>query len=107
MLAVRCVFGYASRLYLTYNRFFTIHLNPHFDGDFFSPYMQYIQHFLGLLVVILCLGFASLLLTTELFPMETWRRNILVGVFIFYATYRGLRVYNGFKKQLKDGQDEQ
>jgi uncharacterized membrane protein len=67
--------------------------------------MQYIQHFLGILVVVLCIGFATLLLTTELFPMETWRKNILVAVFILYALYRGLRVYNGFKKQLNDGQD--
>jgi hypothetical protein len=37
--------------------------------------------------------------------METWRKNILVAVFILYALYRGLRVYNGFKKQLNDGQD--
>ncbi|MFM8597183.1 MAG: hypothetical protein ACKOBN_08870 [Flavobacteriales bacterium] len=68
--------------------------------------MQYIQHFLGFLVVVLCLGFAGLLVTSDLFPMEAWRRNILVGVFIGYAAYRGFRVYNGIKKQYKTGQDE-
>jgi hypothetical protein len=68
--------------------------------------MQYIQHFLGALVVVLCLGFAGLLITTDLFPMEIWRRNILVAVFIFYAAYRGFRVYSGFKKQQKEGKHE-
>ena len=68
--------------------------------------MQYIQHFLGVLVVVLCLGFAGLLLTTDLFPMETWRRNILVSVFILYAAYRGFRVYSGFKKQQNESKYE-
>jgi hypothetical protein len=68
--------------------------------------MQYIQHFLGALVVVLCLGFAGLLLTTDLFPMETWRRNILVSVFILYAAYRGFRVYSGLKKQQNESKYE-
>jgi hypothetical protein len=68
--------------------------------------MQYIQHFLGALVVVLCLGFAGLLITTDLFPMEIWRRNILVSVFILYATYRGFRVYSGFKKQQNESKYE-
>lgn len=64
--------------------------------------MKYIQHFLGALVVILSIGFAGLILTTELFPMESWRKTVLVSVLVLYAIYRGYRVYTGIKKQLKE-----
>ena len=73
-------------------------LNPHLDGDFFSlKNMKYVQLSLGLLVVVLCLGFAIVLLTTDLIAMESWRKNVLVAVFIGYGTFRGWRVYNSFK----------
>ena len=59
--------------------------------------MKYIQLSLGLLVVILCIAFAIVLLTTDVFSMESWRKNTLVVVFISYGVFRGWRVYNGFK----------
>jgi len=72
--------------------------NPHFDGDFFSlNNMKYIQLSLGFLVVVLCIVFAIVLLFTDLFPMESWRKNTLVVVFISYGAFRGWRVYNAFK----------
>jgi len=59
--------------------------------------MKYVQLSLGLIVVILCMAFAIVLLTTELFAMESWRKNTLVVVFIGYGVFRGWRVYNSFK----------
>jgi hypothetical protein len=59
--------------------------------------MKYVQLSLGLLVVVLCLCFAIVLLTTDLIAMEPWRKNVLVVVFIGYGAFRGWRVYNGFK----------
>jgi hypothetical protein len=73
-------------------------LNPHFDGDFFSQLnMKYIQLSLGILVVVLCIMFAIVLLLTDLFPMESWRKTTLVLVFLSYGVFRGWRVYNAFK----------
>jgi hypothetical protein len=63
--------------------------------------MKYIQLSLGLLVVVLCFGFAFLLLTTQVFEMETWRSNLLSVVFIGYGLFRGWRVYNAFKSNEK------
>jgi hypothetical protein len=72
--------------------------NPHFDGDFFSQIiMKYIQLSLGILVVVLCIVFAIVLLFTDLFPMESWRKNTLVMVFVSYGVFRGWRVFNSFK----------
>lgn len=59
--------------------------------------MKYVQLSLGLLVVVLCMAFAIMLLTTDVFPMETWRKYILVVVFIGYGAFRGWRVKNAFK----------
>ena len=59
--------------------------------------MKYIQLSLGILVVVLCIVFAIVLLFTDLFPMESWRKNTLVVVFISYGAFRGWRVYNAFK----------
>ncbi len=59
--------------------------------------MKYIQLSLGLLVVVLCFVFAIVLMGTDLFEMETWRRSILTAVFIGYGLFRGWRVYNAFK----------
>ncbi|MEY5001396.1 MAG: hypothetical protein RLZZ211_1432 [Bacteroidota bacterium] len=59
--------------------------------------MKYIQHFLGLLVVVLCFGFAIVLLTTDLIEMEAWRKQLMVVVFMCYGLFRAFRIYKGFK----------
>jgi hypothetical protein len=59
--------------------------------------MNYIQHFLGILVVVLCFGFAIVLLTTDLIEMETWRKQLMVVVFIGYGLFRAWRIYKGMK----------
>lgn len=59
--------------------------------------MKYIQLSLGLLVVVLCFVFAIVLMGTDLFEMENWRRAILTAVFIGYGLFRGKRVYSAFK----------
>jgi hypothetical protein len=59
--------------------------------------MKYIQHFLGILVVVLCFGFAFILLTTELIEMDNWRKQLMVVVFLCYGLFRALRIYKGIK----------
>ncbi|MCF8201891.1 MAG: hypothetical protein K9J18_02285 [Crocinitomicaceae bacterium] len=59
--------------------------------------MKYIQHFLGILVVVLCFGFAIVLLSTELIEMEPWRKQVMIAVFMSYGLFRAWRVYKGFK----------
>lgn len=61
--------------------------------------MKYIQHFLGILVVVLSLGFAYLIWNTDLFPMENWRKNVLLTVLLCYSAYRTYRIYDGIKKE--------
>jgi hypothetical protein len=63
--------------------------------------MKYIQHFLGILVVVLCFGFATTLLTTDLIEMEAWRKQLMVVVFLTYGIFRALRIYKGFKSVQK------
>ena len=63
--------------------------------------MNYIQHFLGLLVVVLCFGFALILLTTEIIEMEPWRKQVMVVVFMSYGLFRAWRIYKGFKSLQK------
>jgi len=57
--------------------------------------MKYIQHFLGILVVVLCFGFAIVLLTTELIEMEPWRKQVMIAVFMCYGLFRAWRIYKG------------
>jgi len=59
--------------------------------------MKYIQHFLGILVVVLCIGFAITLLATDLIEMEAWRKKLMVVVFLCYGLFRAFRIYKGIK----------
>jgi hypothetical protein len=63
--------------------------------------MNYIQHFLGLLVVVLCFGFAIVLLTTDLIEMEPWRKQLMIVVFLSYGLFRTFRIYKGIKSSQK------
>lgn len=63
--------------------------------------MNYIQHFLGILVVILCFSFAILLFTTDLIAMEPWRKQIMIVVFVGYGSFRAYRAYKGIRSHQK------
>jgi hypothetical protein len=49
------------------------------------------------LVVVLCFGFAIVLLSTELIEMEPWRKQVMIAVFTSYGLFRAWRIYKGFK----------
>jgi len=49
------------------------------------------------LVVVLCIGFAITLLTTDLIEMEAWRKKLMVVVFLCYGLFRAFRIYKGIK----------
>ncbi len=49
------------------------------------------------MVVVLCFGFAIVLLTTELIEMEPWRKQVMIAVFMCYGLFRAWRIYKGVK----------
>ncbi|MEN9700083.1 MAG: hypothetical protein RLZZ301_1281 [Bacteroidota bacterium] len=70
-------------------------------GIFFAQTMNQLSPILGAFVVISALIFAGFIGFTDVFPMESWRKQILVSVLIAYGIYRGYRVYLQFKHHQK------